>query len=253
MFYSSKLKKIINIKHCFFSMKNGFSSGLYKSLNCGLGSSDKKENIIKNLEFVSKSINIKKDNLILMNQTHSNNVILVDKKNLGDNKFNADALVTKLNNVAIAVLTADCVPIILYDDINKVIGCIHAGWKGAFSGIIENTLKVFTKINKETNIVAAIGPCIGSKSYEVGLDFYENFLASSQKNKIFFVKLPNGKFHFDIRGYVNEKLKKCGVNNVDNIEYDTFKDNENFFSYRRSKKLNEADYGRCISTICLKT
>ncbi|MFL2882909.1 MAG: peptidoglycan editing factor PgeF [Pelagibacteraceae bacterium] len=253
MFYSKKLNEFNNLRHCFFSRKNGFSNDIYKSLNCGLGSNDKKENILKNLDFVSKSMNVKKDNLILMNQTHSKNVILLDERNIKNNRLNSDALITKLNNVAIAVLTADCVPIILYDELNKVIGCIHAGWKGASSGIIENTVKMFEKISVKTKIIAAVGPCIGNKSYEVGLDFYKNFLSSSEKNKVFFKNIPKNRFLFDIRAYVNEKLKNCGINNVDNIEYDTFKDNENFFSYRRSKKLDQPDYGRCISTICLKT
>tara|TARA_B100002051_G_C16743103_1_gene645647 strand:+ start:3478 stop:4236 length:759 start_codon:yes stop_codon:yes gene_type:complete len=251
MFFSKKLSQYKNIKHCFFSKKNGFSKGIYKSLNCGPGSNDNKLDIKKNLELVQKKMDLKNDNLILMNQTHSNKVIVIDDENKGKKKFNSDALITKLKGVALGVLTADCVPIILYDEKNKIISSIHAGWKGSISGIIENTLSKFKKIDSDNKIIAIIGPCIGKDSYEVGMDFYENFLKESEKNKNFFLKKEKNKFFFDIRGYVNNRLITNGITNIDNINIDTFKDDDNFFSYRRSKKLGETDYGRCISTICL--
>ena len=251
MFYANKLSQFNNIKHCFFSRKNGVSKGIYESLNCGLGSGDKKENVKKNLDLVSKKMNIKKENLVLMHQTHSNKVIVINKESEKNKKIIADALITKLEGLAIGVLTADCVPIILYDEINKIIGCIHAGWKGTISGIIENTLNKFQEINKNNKIIAAIGPCIGNESYEVSLEFYDNFLKNSEVNKKFFSKKSNEKFLFNLREYVKSKLSSCGVHNIDNIYVDTFKDSDNFFSYRRSQKLREVDYGRCISTICL--
>ena len=185
-----------------------------------------------------------------MHQTHSNKVIVINKKNK-NKKIIADALVTKSEGLAISVLTADCVPIILYDEINNIIGCIHAGWKGAISGIIENTLNKFKEMNINNKINAATGPCIGHESYEVGLEFYNKFLKDSEINKKFFSKKNNEKFLFNLRDYVNNKLSNFGVHNIDNINADTFKDTDNFFSYRRSQKLKEADYGRCISTICL--
>jgi len=251
MFYSNKLSQFNNIKHCFFSKNNGFSKGIYQSLNCGFGSNDKKENVKKNLDLVSKKMDIKKEDLILMHQTHSNKVIVIDKKNQKNKKIIADALITKLEGLAIGVLTADCVPIILYDEVNQIIGCVHAGWKGAISGVIENTLNKFKEINNNNKIIAAIGPCIGNENYEVGLEFYDNFLKDSEINKKFFSKKNNKKFIFNLRGYINDKLSNWGVLSVDNIDIDTFKDSDNFFSYRRSKKLGEPDYGRCISTIGL--
>ena len=251
MFYSKKLNQFNNIRHCFFSKKNGFSKGIYESLNCGLGSNDKKENIIKNLNFVSKRMNIKLENLILMQQSHSNKVTVVDEKNKNNKRINADALITKLKDVALGVLTADCVPIILYDEMNQTIGCVHAGWRGAISGIIENTLNKFKEIGSNNRISVSVGPCIGSENYEVDLEFYKNFLKESEENRTFFSKKNNKKFHFSIRSYVNNKIKNCGITNIDNINADTFKDSDNFYSYRRSQKLGEDDYGRCISTISL--
>ena len=251
MFCSNKLSEFKNIKHCFFSRKNGFSKGIYKSLNCGPGSNDDKINIKKNLGLVTKKMDLKNDNLILMNQPHSNKVIVVNDENKGQKKFNSDALITKLKGIALGVLTADCVPIILYDEKNQIISSIHAGWKGSISGIIENTLSKFKEINSDNKIVAIVGPCIGKASYEVGMEFHQNFLNESEKNKIFFSKKEKNKFLFDIRGYVNNRLIINGIKNIENINIDTFKDDDNFFSYRRSKKLGETDYGRCISTICL--
>ena len=142
MFYSKKFKRFHNIKHCFFSRKGGFSKGLYQSLNCGKGSKDNKKNVHRNLSLVSKKMKINQKKLSLMNQTHSNKVIIISKKNKNFKKFNSDALITKLKDVALGVVTADCVPIIIYDIKNQIIGCIHAGWKGALSGIIENTLMI---------------------------------------------------------------------------------------------------------------
>ena len=173
MYFSKRLDQFKGVRHCFFSRKNGFSKGKYKGLNCGRGSKDNKKTIFKNLSFVAKKMNVKKNNLILMHQTHSNKVIEIVKKNY-KKKIKADAIITKMKGIALGVVTADCVPIILYDVRNEIIGCIHAGWKGAFSDIIRNTVKKIKMINSNNKIYAGIGPCIGKKSYEVDLDFYKN-------------------------------------------------------------------------------
>lgn len=250
MFYSKKFKKFKDIYHCFFSRKNGYSKGIYHSLNCGMGSKDNKKNVLKNLDLVSKKTKINLKNLMLMHQTHSNKVILINKKNRNSKRFKSDAIITGIKGFALGVVTADCVPIILYDKKNKLIGCIHAGWKGAFSGIIENTLKKFKKINCNNQIYASIGPCIGKKSYEVDLNFYKKFILKSKKNVVYFLKKNNNKKLFNLRKYVNDKLITLNVK-VDHVNYDTFKEKNKFFSFRRSQKLQEKDYGRCISVISL--
>ena len=250
MFYSKKFKKFKNIKHCFFSRKGGFSKGIYQSLNCGKGSRDKKKSVYKNLSFVSEKMQIGIKRLLLMHQTHSNKVIIIDEKNMNLKKFKSDALVTSLKGLALGVVTADCVPIILYDMKNQIIGCIHAGWKGASSGIIENTIKKFKKINSKNKIFASVGPCIGQKSYEVDLDFYKKFIFKSKKNKKYFLKKNSSKKLFNLRKYVNDKLIKLNIK-VDHLNRDTFKEKSRFFSYRRSQKSKETDYGRCISVISI--
>ena len=250
MFYSKKFKKFKDIDHCFFSRKDGFSKGIYQSLNCGKGSKDKKKNVYKNLSFVSKKMNLSLSNLLMMHQTHSNKVIIITKKNKNFKNFNSDALITKLKGVALGVVTADCVPIILYDIKNQIIGCIHAGWKGASSGIIENTVKKFKKLNTKNKIFASVGPCIGKQSYEVDINFYKKFIFKSKKNGKYFLKKNNYKKLFNLRKYVNDKLIRLKIK-VDHVNHDTFKEKSKFFSYRRSQKLGENDYGRCISVISL--
>jgi len=249
MFYSKNFKKFKNINHCFFSKKNGFSKGIYKSLNCGRGSKDDKKNINKNLIFVSNKIGVLKNKLILMHQTHSNKVVEIRKNNYKKN-IKADAMITKMKGVALGVLTADCVPVILYDIKNQIIGCVHAGWKGAYFDIIKNTINKIRKINSNNQIYACIGPCIGQKSYEVDLVFFKKFINKSKKNRKYFSYKNKKKKFFNLRKFVTDKLRKYRVK-VDHVNRDTFAQKNYFFSYRRSTKLNEKDYGRCISVICM--
>jgi len=249
VFYSKKLRKLKQIKHCFFSRKNGFSKGIYKGLNCGKGSKDKKENIKKNLDYVAKKMEVKRDKLILMHQTHSNKVVEI-KKNNYKKKVIADAMITKMKDFALGVVTADCVPIIIYDAKNEIVGCIHAGWKGAFSGIIKNTISKIKKNSSSNKFYACVGPCIGRKSYEVDENFYNMFMTESKNNKIYFSNKNKTKKLFNLRKFVTNKLLKANIK-VDQVDRDTFAEKSNFFSYRRSCKMKQKDYGRCISAICM--
>ena len=218
-------------------------------MNCGRGSKDDKKNINKNLIFVSNRIGVLKNKLILMHQTHSNKVVEIRKNNYKKN-IKADAMITKMKGVALGVLTADCVPVILYDIKNQIIGCVHAGWKGAYFDIIKNTINKIRKINSNNQIYACIGPCIGQKSYEVDLVFFKKFINKSKKNRKYFSYKNKKKKFFNLRKFVTDKLRKYRVK-VDHVNRDTFAQKNYFFSYRRSTKLNEKDYGRCISVICM--
>ena len=249
MFYSKKLKKFREIKHCFFTRKGGFSKGFYKSLNCGRGSMDFKNNINRNLRYVSKKMDVKPHNLILMYQTHSNKVLEITKKNL-KKKIVSDAMVTKINKIALGVVTADCVPILIYDSKRRIVGCIHAGWKGAFSGIIKNTITKIRKLEPNNDIYASVGPCIGEKSYEVDLKFFKKFVNKSRKNKKYFSNKNKNKKLFNLRKFVADKLLELKVK-IDHVNRDTFKETNNFFSFRRTTILKQKDYGRCISVIKL--
>ena len=249
MFYSKKLKKFKELKHCFFSKKNGFSKGVYKSLNCGRGSNDNQINIRKNLFFVSRRMKVSRDRLILMHQTHSNKVIEIKKRNY-KKKIKCDAMITRLKGIALGVVTADCVPIILYDVKNEIIGCIHAGWRGAYLDIIKNTVTKIKKMNSNCLIYACVGPCIAQKSYEVDKIFFKKFLRKSRKNRKYFLTKNRNKKLFNLRKFVTDKLLEHKIK-VDQVNKNTYSEKSNFFSYRRSIKLVEKDYGRCISTVCM--
>ncbi len=249
MFYSNKLKKNNGIQHCFFSRKNGTSKGIYESLNCGIGSKDHGENVQKNLEIVSKTFKIKKKQLALMHQTHSDKVEII--QNVNDlERINCDAMLTESNNIALCVLTADCAPILIYEKKKKIVGCIHAGWKGAFNGIIENSVKKLQELGGDVKeLFVSVGPCISQKNYEVKKDFYLKFVKRSEKNESFFLKKDDYSFNFDLREFINKKFKDLGILKIDNVTVDSFASKSEYFSHRRAKKLGEDDYGRCISVI----
>ena len=252
MFFSKKLVKFKNLKHCFFSRKNGFSKGLYKSLNCGLGSSDTKNNVFNNLKFVSEKIGCKKESLITLNQKHTSKVIYYENKKFIKNRQLGDSIVSKAKNVGFGILTADCVPILFYDPIQKIIGCAHSGWKGALNGIIRNTVKKFTSLNSNSkDLIAVVGPCINKENYEVKKDFFDTFIKQDVNNINFFKKFSSEKYTFDLRGFVNKEIADLNIKNIENIELDTFSNAELFYSYRRSLSNKEKDYGRCISVILM--
>ena len=252
MFFSKKLKKFENIKHCFFSRKNGVSKGYYKSLNCGLGSGDNKGNVLKNLELVSKEIGCKKESLITLNQKHSNRVIYFKDEKSIKNKLSGDAIISEVKNIGLGILTADCAPIFFYDPRKKIIGCAHAGWKGALNGIINNTVKKFNELNSNSSdLIAIVGPCIKKDNYEVKEDFLKKFIIQDKKNEIFFERIDDQKYVFDLRGFINKEISKLNIKNIENIEMDTFAEEDFFYSYRRSCHNNEQDYGRCISVILM--
>jgi YfiH family protein len=249
---SKKLSKFKNLEHAFFNKLGGKSTGIFKSLNCGMGSSDNKKNILKNLHIVGNKINAKFNKIILLNQVHSNKFYYIGKNSkLNNNKFKGDALITDKSKLPIAVLTADCAPILIYDEDKKMIAAIHAGWKGAYKDIVKNVFKFMIKKGcSPQNITAAIGPCISSNNYEVKEDLKKKFLKKDKKNIIFFKRTKN-KNYFNLNKYIYFQLKNLNIKKIDIINKDTFNANNNFFSARRSISRNENDYGRNISIIMI--
>ena len=181
MFKSKLLNKFDEIEHGFFNSKGGFSKGIYESLNCGIGSKDLKKNVVRNLEKVAKQINTTKQNIILLNQVHSNKVINV--RDIFKIRRIGDGLITNRKKLALGILTADCAPILIFDPKKKIIAALHAGWKGAFKDIIGKTInKLNQKGSKSKDLIAVVGPCISIKNYEVKKDFLNKFLQKSKKN-----------------------------------------------------------------------
>ena len=250
MFKSKKLSKFKKIRHGFFNREGGVSKGIYKSLNCGLGSKDKIKDIRNNLEKVCKRIGCNKNNLILLNQIHSKIVHKISK--IPKKKLRGDSIITNKKGIALGILTADCAPVFIYDPVNNFISALHAGWKSAYKKIITITLKKLALEGSNLNkLVAIIGPCIGKESYEVRKDFFDKFIKQEKSNKKFFNKKKN-KLYFNLNNYIKDEFLKSGVKNIEIIKKDTYILSNNFFSARRSIKNKTHDYGRNISVIMIK-
>ena len=235
----------------FFNNKGGCSTGIYKSLNCGLGSNDNKTKVIKNLRIVKKKINRNSKNIFLLHQIHSNKFVFINKYSKYLKKKKADAVITNIPRLPIAILTADCAPILIYDKQKKMAAAIHAGWKGAYKGIILKVINFMIKKGcKRKNMIAVIGPCIAQKSYNVREDFRRKFLKKDKRNNVFFKKRKN-LICFDLSKYITSQLKSLKITNLETINIDTFPKKNNFFSARRSLHLNHDDYGRNISLIMI--
>ena len=192
--------------------------------------------------------------LSLVSQKHSNKIIWLKKLSQIQKKIrigDADGIFTNLNDVAIGILTADCAPILFVDQNNNYICCVHAGWKGAFSNIIQKAVALFRK-NKVSpkNIRVCIGPCISQESYEVKVDFYNKFMSSNTNFKKCFLFKKN-KIYFNLRYFIKLKLvaAKVSMSNISDIDIDTFVNKSLFYSYRRSLLNGEKDYGRNLSLI----
>jgi len=249
---SKKLSIFKSIEHAFFNRLSEKSTGIFKSLNYGPGSSDKQKNIQKNLEVVGNKIKTKSKKIILLNQVHSNKFHYIGKRSKVNNKFEGDALITDKSNMPIAVLTADCAPILIYDNNREMVAAIHAGWKGAYKDIIKKVVKFMIKKGcSSRNIIAVIGPCISADSYQVREDFIKKFIKKDKRNIIFFKKTKS-KNYFNLKKYVHSQLKSLDIKKIDIIDKDTFNAKNNFFSARRNISRNENDYGRNISIIMIK-
>ena len=215
-----------------------------------MGSSDIKKNILKNLEVVGNKVKTQKK-IFLLNQVHSNKFHYISKHSKLNNKLEGDALITDKRNIPIAVLTADCAPILIFDKNRGMIAAIHAGWRGAYRGIIKKVIKfMIIKGCSAQNITAAVGPCISINNYQVREDFIKKFIKKDRKNIIFFKKTKY-KNYFNLNKYIHFQLKSLNIKKIDIINKDTFNAKNNFFSARRSISCNENDYGRNISIIMI--
>ena len=186
---------------------------------------------------------------MLPKQIHSNKFFHINNKS--KKKLTCDALITYQKKIPIGVLTADCAPVIIYDPEKIVVSVIHAGWKGAYKGIVQKVVNYLVKKgSKKKDLVSVIGPSISVSSYEVKNDFYKKFLKQSKKNKVFF-KLIRKRMFFDLKKYITNQLLRLGIKKIEVINKDTFKLKNTYFSARRSLIKKENDYGRNISIIMI--
>jgi len=242
------------VDHAFFNRLGGVSEGDFAFLNTGLDKGDDKKKVLQNHKIVAEHFGIDVSNLLFLEQVHGNKVVTVENLWTPDTRPKADATVTNKPGVAIAISTADCVPVIFADKKKKVIGVAHAGWKSAFTGIVENTISAMEALGaKAANIEAAIGPCISSQSYEVNTQYKEDFLKADIENEKFFKPSPrNDRFLFDLPGYVADRIKKSGVEDLKKLDLDTLINDKYLFSFRRSFLLSKKSYGVQPSVIMIK-
>jgi purine-nucleoside/S-methyl-5'-thioadenosine phosphorylase / adenosine deaminase len=252
-FSAPSLAAIGGVQHGFFTRRGGVSSGIYASLNCGPGSRDDAANVTENRARVAELLGTEPGRLITIFQKHSADAVVADKPWQDGKVPEADAMVTATPGLAIGILTADCAPVLLCDGEARVIGAAHAGWRGALSGIVEATVAAMTRLGaKPERIIAAIGPSISQKAYEVGADFVEQFQAGEPDSAAFFITDEgSGEPHFDLPGYVGERLARAGVGAITDLGLCTYCEETRLFSYRRSQHHGEGDYGRQISAILL--
>jgi YfiH family protein len=237
-------------RHGFFTRKGGASSGIFAGLNCGTGSSDQAEIVAINRARVADAMGLGVESLVSVHQVHSPDVVTVTAP-LAD-RPRADAMVTATPGLALAVLTADCQPVLFADAKAGVIGAAHAGWKGARDGVMEATLDAMEALGaRRGQVTAVIGPCISQTAYEVGQEFFESFTDDAPEARRFFVNGNGDRYLFDLPSYGLWRLREAGVGHADWTRHCTYRDPARFYSYRRTTHAGEADYGRQISVIRL--
>jgi len=244
---------LAGIRHAFFTRAGGVSTGFYESLNGGVGSRDAAANVAENRARMAAALAVEPRRLLTAYQTHSPNVVVAEAPWTAENRPHADAIVTRMEALAIGVTTADCGPVLLADARARVIGTAHAGWRGALTGVIESTVEAMERLGAARDrIRAAIGPMIRQSSYEVGPDLLARFHADDPESDRFFSPAArDGHAMFDLGGYVVVRLKRAGVGSVEDLGLCTYADAARFFSYRRTTHRAEADYGRHVNAIAL--
>lgn len=253
MLTSSALPATRRIRHGFFTREGGVSEGIYASLNCGAGSDDAPDRVAENKRRAAAKLGLGGNALVTLYQVHSAETVVVDPAKLSATRPEADGMATDRPGVMLGILTADCAPVLLADAAAGVIGAAHAGWRGAVSGVLEQTVRAMETLGAARGrIAAAVGPCIAQESYQVGGEFPAPFLAEDPANGRFFAPdAEDGKYRFDLREYVVARLRHTGLGTVDAIAMDTYAEDALFFSYRRTCHRGENDYGRGLSAIAL--
>lgn len=240
------------IAHGYFTREGGVSEGIYRGLNVGLGSNDVRAHVEENRARVGRWFGASPDRLATLHQVHSPDVVIVDAGYDGS-RPQADAMVTATPGLVLGVLSADCGPVLFADPKAGIIGAAHAGWKGALTGVLENTIDAMVSLGADrARIVACLGPSISRRNYEVGAEFVARFLEKDADYAAFFTPSVNERHAmFDLPALTIKRLGDAGIT-AENLDLCTYADEERFFSYRRTTHRQEPDYGRQISAISLR-
>jgi len=241
--------RLVSVPHGFLGRRGGISTGDLAGLNVGYGSKDDREAIDENRRRAVDAL-LPEAELVTVHQVHSAEVVYAEAPWPHDQRPHADAMVTDQPDLLLAILTADCAPVLFADAEAGIVGAAHAGWRGALAGVTDSTIAAMEHLGARIDrLVAAVGPCIGQPSYEVDDAFRERFLTEDPRNDRFFS--DEAKPHFDLTGYVVHRLLAAGVTEVEALRLDTYADPDRFYSYRRSTHLGQADYGRQLSAIAV--
>ncbi|MFK7942467.1 MAG: peptidoglycan editing factor PgeF [Paracoccaceae bacterium] len=236
-----------DVPHGFFTREGGVSEGIFLGLNGGQGSKDTAEAVVENRRRIKE--HLAADALVSVYQVHSPDAVRVDGP-WNDDKPDADAMVTDRPGIALGILTADCTPVLFADRTAGVVGAAHAGWKGALGGVLETTLDQMEALGADRGrVVAAIGPVISQRAYEVGPEFVERFLEEDPDWAQFFAGGKGDRAMFDLPGYCLMRLRSAGVGEADWTGHCTYSDEARFYSYRRTCHRGEPDYGRLVAAI----
>ncbi len=252
--HAKNLSAIADVAHGFFGRAGGVSKGIYASLNCGPGSGDAPEAVAENRRRALHALADKNDaKLLTLHQTHSAEILTVDKAWETGARPRADGMVTNHPRLALGILAADCAPILLADQKAHVVGAAHAGWKGALGGVLEAAVAAMQRLGAApSRIRAAIGPCISQAAYEVGPEFIARFREAGPENTRFFVPSQRADhWQFDLEAYIAQRLARAGIRDVERLSACTYAGENDFFSYRRATHRRQADYGRQLSAIML--
>lgn len=250
---AENLKSLRGVRHHFFTREGGVSEGKYGSLNCGIGGEDASLSMAENRKLVANWMGVEPTHLLSARQVHGADVVTVTEVWGTENRPAADAMVTRQPDIALGILTADCVPVLFADEQNGVIGAAHAGWRGALAGIVENTVRAMEGLGAQReSIHAALGACIWQDSYEVSADFPQPFWAQDHAHHdLFRPAAKAGYFMFDLPRYVMRQLEKAKVASIAPSPADTYADEKRFYSYRRATLRGEGKAGSLISVITL--
>lgn len=253
MIRSSLLSALPGVSHGFFTREGGVSDGLYASLNIGLGSRDDRDRVLENRARVASALGVTAEALAMPHQIHSPDVAVVEEAWAPGEGPKADAVVTARPGLAVGVATADCGPILFADATARVVGAAHAGWQGAFKGVIAATVAAMEGLGaSRARIVAVLGPTISATAYEVGPEFVARFVEADPTWARFFSPSTRaGHAMFDLPGFVALRLAEAGVGAAGDLGLCTYADEARFFSYRRTTHRGEPDYGRLVSAIAL--
>ena len=246
--------RAVSLGHCphgFLGRRGGVSTGELAGLNVGYGSNDERSAIDENRRLAVATLRQDAE-LATVHQIHSAEAVQVEQPWAQGERPRADAMVTDRPGLLLGILTADCAPVLFADEEAGVIGAAHAGWRGALAGVTDSTIAAMERLGaRRDNVHAAVGPCIGQRSYEVDEAFRSRFIDHDRENERFFVTGSAGKPQFDLEAYVVHRLIAAGIGEVEALNLDTYADPDRFYSYRRATHRGEADYGRQLSAIAL--